>query len=128
VKLVSDPNAIRSHSKKKPDPKKIAIIGTRDYPDLQKVRDFVYDLPEDIEVISGGARGPDTAAEQAARERGLKVTIFKPEGHMPKDYLRRNRQIVDYSELVVAFWVGRSSGTGYTINYATDQGKTVLIR
>jgi predicted Rossmann fold nucleotide-binding protein DprA/Smf involved in DNA uptake len=42
---------------------RVAIIGSRDYPDLERVRAYVRRLPTGTVFISGGARGVDSAAE-----------------------------------------------------------------
>lgn len=54
----------------------VAIIGSRDWPDLEQVRGFVRKLATkypDATVISGGAHGVDQAAEQQAQDEGLGV-------------------------------------------------------
>ena len=40
---------------------------------------------------------------------------------------KRNKQIVDYADLVIAFLDGKSAGTKFTVDYATKRGKTVKI-
>lgn len=54
----------------------VAIIGSRDWPDLQRVRTFVTNIaakyPEAI-VISGGCYGVDRTAEEAANKAALGV-------------------------------------------------------
>ena len=56
---------------------KIAVVGSRDYPDLEKVRRLADLLPHDAHVVSGGARGVDSAAEARAVERGLCVSSYR---------------------------------------------------
>lgn len=81
-------------------PRHVAVVGSRDFPKLQKVRDLVAKLRDDTILYSGGADGVDTAAEEAARARGLDVKIFPV---LKKDWEkfgrsagpRRNRKIVD---------------------------------
>ncbi len=91
----------------------IAIVGSRSYPRPDLVEAFVADLPDDTVVISGGARGADTFAEEAARTRGLKTLVF----HADWENLGRragpirNEQIIAHCDRVVAFWDGRSRGT-----------------
>jgi predicted Rossmann-fold nucleotide-binding protein len=61
--------------------KRVAIVGSRDYPDLEQVRWFVRKLAEkypDALVVSGGARGVDRVAESEAHTQGLKVLSFRP--------------------------------------------------
>lgn len=40
---------------------------------------------------------------------------------------KRNRYMVDAADTVIAVWNGSPSGTGKTVQYATDQGKTIVI-
>jgi len=40
---------------------------------------------------------------------------------------KRNRYMVDASDTVIAVWDGRPSGTGQTVRYALEQGKTVTV-
>lgn len=61
-----------------PDSHVVAIVGSREFPELDRVRDFVRSLPEDACVISGGARGVDQAAEVEAQRRGLFVESYRP--------------------------------------------------
>ena len=46
---------------------KIAIIGSRTFSNLALVHAYVQQLHQEDIVISGGAAGPDTEAEQAAQ-------------------------------------------------------------
>lgn len=63
---------------KAPPPSPVAIVGSRDFKDLDKVRAFVRSLPPSACVISGGARGVDQAAEAKAIECGLFVASYRP--------------------------------------------------
>lgn len=108
---------------------RIAVVGSRSYKDLDRVRRVVKLLPSDSFIVSGGARGPDTVAWETALDRNLRCLVIKPQ------YARfgkiapivRNREIVDKSERVCAFWDGRSRGTAYTIAYAVFKGRPVTI-
>ncbi|MDX2272647.1 MAG: SLOG family protein [Cyanobacteriota bacterium] len=62
-------------------PCRVAVVGSRTYWDLKAVRDFITQLPEGCTVISGGARGVDQTAEQAARARGILVQIYPADWH-----------------------------------------------
>lgn len=82
-----------------------------------------------ITIISGGARGADTLAEQFAQEYSYVTKIFpanwdkygKAAGPI------RNKQIVDHCDILVAFWDGTSRGTKHSIDIAEKQGKPVII-
>ena len=109
---------------------KVAIVGSRDYPDARQVVRFVLDLPPDTIVISGGARGVDCWAETTAHMIGLEHIIHKPkiEAYMPyaMSCLERNTRIVEDADRIVAFWDGFSAGTKDTIDKAQEAGKDLL--
>ena len=108
---------------------RIAIVGSREFPEMDMVREFVAALPSDAVVISGGARGVDSVAEEAAGTRGLETVIFPAEWdrHGKKAGFLRNKDIVAAADKVVAFWDGKSKGTAHTIRLAQEAGKTVEI-
>lgn len=108
---------------------KVAIVGSRDFPSQQKVIDYVNQLSAHAQIISGGARGVDTWAEQAARKRGLNVTVFPAEWdrHGKVAGFLRNHDIVKYADRVVAFWDGKSRGTQHTMSLAKINGKPLEV-
>lgn len=59
----------------------VGIVGSRDFPELSRVRSFVQALarkhPGAI-VVSGGARGVDRVAEAEARRQGLALISLRP--------------------------------------------------
>lgn len=59
---------------------RIAIVGSRAHPNLELVRAYVRSLPAETVVISGGAKGVDTAARKAAAEVRLRVDEWLPHG------------------------------------------------
>lgn len=109
---------------------RVAIVGSRDYPDLDAVRRFVASLPDGTVVVSGGARGVDRTAENAALARGLSVESYPADwqAHGKAAGYLRNQTIVAVSDCVVAFHDGRSPGTAHTIQIAREKGKPVEVR
>ncbi len=100
---------------------RIAIVGSRTITDVELSH---YVSAED-EIVSGGAAGVDRCAAAYARAHGLVLTEFLPQYER---YGRgaphvRNRKIVDYADKIIAFWDGRSKGTGSVIQYAKRIGK-----
>ena len=105
---------------------KIAVIGSRKI----KIEDIGAHISgECIEIVSGGAEGVDTCAAEFARENGLKLTEFLPiyEKYGRAAPIVRNKQIVDYSDKVIAFWDGSSKGTASVIKYCEKQGKECKV-
>ncbi|MDO1451324.1 DUF2493 domain-containing protein [Rhodocytophaga aerolata] len=105
---------------------KTAVIGSRNFTNYEIVEETLdgYDLPL---IISGGAKGADTLAEQYAKEKGIPTLIFKPdyEKYGKRAPRLRNKEIIDACQRVIAFWDGKSRGTVYTIKYALQKGLTV---
>ena len=107
---------------------RVAVIGSRDYQHLDVVKMYVNDLAEGVIVVSGGARGVDTAAHEAAKARGLTSKIYLADWSKGKGAgFARNSEIVKNSDLVVAFWDGTSKGTLDTVMKAKVAGVPVIV-
>jgi len=111
---------------------RIAIVGSRTFTNKSYFEEKVLELIEPfikqgitIEVVSGGAKGTDTLAEQFAKDKGFLFKCF------PADWetfgrsagVRRNKEIIRYTNannngLVIAFWDFKSPGTKSTIQLA----------
>lgn len=105
---------------------KVAVIGSRGL----SVKNLGKYLPADTtEIVSGGARGVDTSAKEYAKTHGLKLTEFLPEY---KKYgrtapLKRNITIIEYADIVLAFWDKKSHGTKFVIDNCKQRGVPVKI-
>lgn len=109
---------------------KLCICGSRDYKDLDRVRQYVRDLDKDVLVIVGGCpTGPDAVAEAEARACGLDVTVFEAKwaAYGKKAGPFRNREMVRAADRLVAFWDGKSKGTENAIHLARAMNKPVVI-
>ncbi len=94
---------------------RVAVIGSRGL----TVRDLGKYLPESTtEIVSGGAKGVDSSAREYALSHGIKFTEFLPEYNKygRSAPLKRNITIIEYSDVVLAFWDGKSHGTKYVID------------
>lgn len=111
---------------------KLAIIGSRnfnDYPLLCREVNKLSETHDITTIVSGGARGADLLGKRYAKECYLGYIEY------PADWakygksagFRRNADIVNNSDIVIAFWDGQSRGTEHGISLATKSGKTVVI-
>ena len=105
---------------------KVAVIGSR--------RLWLDDLGEYLpksteEIVSGGAKGIDTCAKEYAEKHGIKYTEFR------SDYrrfgrgalLKRNLQIIEYADRVIAVWDGKSRGTRYVVDRCSELKKPITV-
>lgn len=108
---------------------RLAIVGSRDFPDLEMVRDYIRTLHPTVDIISGGARGVDAVAVDEARKLKMRWKEFKPVGNLadPRVYHERNDLIVAHCDALVAFWDGESRGTESTIRKAETARKLLHV-
>lgn len=102
---------------------KVVIAGGRDFNDfdlLTKICDEVLEGYENIEIVSGGAKGADALAKKYAKLHGYKYTEFPADWntHGKAAGPIRNNQMAEYSHLLIAFWDGKSKGTRNMIDRA----------
>ena len=89
---------------------KVGVIGSRGL----TVDNLEQYLPENTtEIVSGGAKGIDTCAREYALSHDIKLTEFLPEysRYGRGAPLKRNLQIIEYADVVIAFWDRQSKGT-----------------
>jgi hypothetical protein len=109
---------------------KIAIVGSRGYPNLDEVHNYVVNNFEHGDVlVSGGARGVDAAAERTAQELHLETLIFLPDWNTygKSAGFIRNQDIIKNADRVVAFWDGKSRGTQHSMNLAKQYNKPLEV-
>jgi len=112
---------------------KIAITGTRTFTDYKAFSAEISKLSPN-EIITGGAKGADSQGGRYANENNIPLKVFLPKfktdktvKYHPRWYLERNKEIVKYCDVILAFWDKKSKGTQFTINYAKKIGKQVII-
>ena len=112
---------------------KLIIAGTRMFTDYKKLCEECDTILQDqtnIEIVSGAYyRGADKLGELYAKQRGYKITRF------PADWKRfgraagpkRNLQMANYADTLIAFWDGKSRGTKNMIDLAGQLGLHLKI-
>lgn len=107
---------------------KLLIAGSR------SIREFDLSpyIPDDTDlIITGGAEGIDSLAEQFADQHKLSKLVLRPQYHLFKRNapLIRNKKMVDIADAVLIIWNGKSKGTQYTIEYTEKKNiPLVLVR
>ena len=111
---------------------KVGIVGTRSFDDYNLLKTILYrniNIPDIEYIISGGAKGADTLAEQFATENNIKTIIFKPDWNKygKSAGFKRNIDIIKESDIIFAFWNGKSKGTKHDITIAKEINKKLII-
>lgn len=122
---------------------KIAIVGSRKFNDLsfvmkkfmevwQEVTRENPDLKlndEHLTIISGGASGVDSCAQEIAKALGLPIKIHYPNWklHGKAAGPIRNEKIIEEADVVIAFPGKDSKGTWDAINRARRKGKRLFV-
>ena len=151
IKGVSGIQEFSNSSKTKKIRMKVAIIGSREYENRRKIKDFIFKLKEqygeDTIIVSGGCKtGADKYAKKYALEFGLQYQEYPPfhEVHnlfcvLPKsrygtdfnmrNFFVRNKIIAQSSDYVVAFIPDgvEANGTNSTLKYAKKFNKKTII-
>lgn len=102
---------------------RIAIVGSRKYRPIERVRDFLLTLDVNTHhIITGDADGVDSEARFWAARFKFPFTIYPanwyPDGGiMDKGAgFKRNVEIVNASDDMEVFWDGRSHGSAHDIH------------
>ena len=89
-----------------------------------------YDITE---VVSGGALGVDRLGEQWAKDNRVPIRQFIPkwqnsDGSTDKAAgFKRNIEMANYADALVAYWDGKSNGTVHMIKTAIDKRLKVFV-
>ena len=108
---------------------KIAVVGSRVWEDYARLEGVLDKYPAS-ELVSGAAQGADRLAEVYAIKRRIPITIYEPNmtgGYDVREYHKRNQNIVENCDKLVAFWDGKSAGTRGTIERARRAGKLLEV-
>lgn len=117
-------------------PFRIIVAGSRDIPtNKDYLREYFNRLDalskskSNIEVVSGTARGGDRVGEDWAYARDHKLVKFPADWqyHGLSAGYKRNEEMAEYADALVAIWDSKSKGTKHMINIAKREGLAVRI-
>lgn len=110
---------------------KTIIAGSRDINDLRLLEKAIEDSGFNItEVICGGARGVDNLGRKwAGNGNRTPVKMFPAQWNKfgKSAGYRRNVQMADYGEALIALWDGKSKGTKHMIDIAISKKLKVYV-
>lgn len=105
---------------------KLLIAGSRGITSF----DLSEYITEDVDtILTGGAKGIDTIAEEYADSHGIKKTIIKPQydRYGKGAPMVRNKELVNLCDKALIIWDGVSKGTKFTADFAKKMNKEVTV-
>jgi len=98
----------------------VVIAGTRtfdNYALLEAVCDSVLSGKHVDAILCGECRGADVLGRQYAERHGIAVESYPAEWKLygRSAGVRRNKQMAEHADLLIAFWDGKSRGTANMI-------------
>lgn len=129
---------------------RIIVSGSRGFSDYEfikkeldsRIKDIVVErflLHDEVQIVTGGAKGVDALAERYADTNEFNQQIFYAiwKTHGKSAGFIRNANMLSYAvnngienAALIAFWDGKSKGTKHMIDIATKKGievQTILI-
>jgi ABC-type enterochelin transport system substrate-binding protein len=111
---------------------KVIIAGGRNFRDYDKLKESCDNIlvnQKEVEIVSGTAAGADTLGERYAQEKGYEVKKFPAQWDLygKSAGYKRNQQMAEYADGLIAFWDGKSRGTKHMIDIANKMGLKVRV-
>lgn len=126
---------------------KIAIIGSRNWTNKEKLFSIMDSLNKKLNIthiVSGGAAGADSFGKEWADFNKISTIIFNADwedfsepckikyNRFGKKYnalagFKRNRLIVEESDLIIAFWDKKSPGTKDSLDLCKKLNKKFYV-
>ena len=105
----------------------VCVCGSHDidYIDL----DLFIDPAHVGEIISSESFGIDYLAKDWAFKNKVEYAEFKPNYDIWQDkaYLERDKNMIHFCDIVIAFWSGKDDNIAYMFNYAASTGRRYII-
>lgn len=119
------------------DTLKIIIAGSRDFDNYdlleETMSNFLKENTNNVEIVSGTARGADRLGEKFAENHGYQVKRFPANWNLYGKSAGpiRNRKMAEYASeghgILFVFWDGASKGTKNMIDLAEKYGLEVHV-
>ena len=111
---------------------KVIIAGGRDfnqYSEMVTRCKHYFKNTDNVEIVSGNAKGADFLGERFAKENEYSLKLFPADWnkHGKPAGILRNIDMADYADALIAFWDGKSRGTKHMIDIAEQQGLETRI-
>ena len=109
---------------------KLIIAGSQTFTDYQRLcQTLALERSRITQVLTGGARGAEQLGYRWAWKHQVKHQLFRADWERfgKSAGVRRNYQMAQASDMLLAFWDGRSAGTQHMISCMQQLGKPVVV-
>ena len=109
---------------------KVIIAGSRGFSNYKLLREQCNKYLREkrktcnIIIVSGNARGADSLGEKYVKDEGFDLEIYQAQWKKlgKQAGFRRNEQMAEVADALIAFWDGESHGTKHMIDIMTNKG------
>lgn len=109
---------------------KVIIAGSRGFSNYKLLREQCNKYlrekrnTSNIIIVSGHARGADTLGERYAQDEGFALEVYPAQWKKlgKQAGYRRNEQMAEVADALIAFWDGESKGTKHMIDIMNNKG------
>jgi len=114
---------------------KVIIAGSRGFSNYKLLKETCNKVlrekkkTHNVIIVSGGARGADQLGEKYASDEDLDLEVYPADWkkHGKSAGFRRNEQMAELADGLIAFWDGSSHGTEHMIKIAEEKGLNVKV-
>jgi len=111
---------------------RLAVVGSRGFTNkklLYSILDQYLEDNPDLVIVSGGAKGADSLAQDWAFNNKVECKIYPADWttHGKAAGFIRNKLIWDDSDEGIAFWDGQSNGTKHSFELSRKQKKQLVV-
>lgn len=114
---------------------KVIIAGSRGFSNYKLLREqcnkYLREKKKtsNIIIVSGHARGADTLGEKYAQDEGFDLEIYPAQWKKlgKQAGYRRNEQMAEVADALIAFWDGESKGTKHMIDIMNAKNLQVKV-
>lgn len=109
---------------------KVVIAGSRGFSNYKLLKEQCNKYLREkrrtcnIIIVSGHARGADTLGERYAQDEGFALEVYPAQWKKlgKQAGYRRNEQMAEVADALIAFWDGESKGTKHMIDIMNNKG------
>ena len=108
---------------------KVIIAGSRGFSNYKLLHEqcnkFLREKRKthNIIIVSGGARGADKLGEKYSQDEGFALEVYPAQWdkYGKRAGFRRNEQMAEVADALIAFWDGKSHGTKHMIDIMNEK-------